>query len=65
MVLVVSFSVYIGTEVKSQNRQKTGKRRLYVQLNIEQSYYKLTLKASDLILLANDIHHQMFCHTLS
>ena len=41
--------VYIR-EIFQQNRQKTG----YVELNIEQSYCKLTLKASEDVLPGNN-----------
>ena len=46
----VSFSLYIGIGAKFENTQKEG----YVQLNIERSYYKLTLKASEHIPLRNN-----------
>ena len=41
----VSFSLYIGIGAKLEIRRKPAKEG-YVQLNIERSYYKLTLKAS-------------------
>ena len=49
----VSFSLYIGIGAKIKNTPKTGKRG-YVQLNIERSYYKLTLKVSEHIPLRNN-----------
>ena len=49
----VSFSLYIGTEAKFEIRRKPAKEG-YVQLNIERSYYKLTLMASEQIPMRNN-----------
>ena len=49
----VSFSLYIGIGAKFENTQKPAKEG-YVQLNIERSYYKLTLKESEHIPLRNN-----------
>ena len=49
----VSFFLCIGIGVQFQNMQKTGEED-YVELNIERSYCKLTLKVSEHILLWNN-----------
>ena len=52
----VSFSLYISIGAKFRIPAKEG----YVQLNIEQSYYKLTLKASGLYCIIS-LHLAAFC----
>ena len=49
----VSFPLYIGIGAKLKIRRKPAKEG-YVQMNIERSYYKLTLKASGHIPLRNN-----------
>ena len=49
-VLCFPYTLVYIREIFQQNRQKTG----YVELNIEQSYCKLTLKASEDVLPGNN-----------
>ena len=54
MAQSVLFFLYIGIGAKLQNLQKPAKEG-YVDLDIERSYCKLTLKASKHISLRNNL----------